>query len=327
MKNSNLKHQKGHNLYISVIIPVYNAASNLRRAVSSVLEQEVVNEIILVEDGSHDHSPEICASLAREFNPVVFYQHEDKLNHGAGATRNLGIKKARNGWIAFLDADDYYLPNRFDRVNQLIGEQNVQVDGIYECLGIAFENDQVKKEWIQKRSGTLLTTIFHAVPPDELLLSLLKGNNGSIHLNGLTVRKSCLEQVGLFSDHRISQDTYLILRLAATGKLVAGNIASPVAIRQVHTGNRITRSVQKNILAELQVAVDLREWLRRHPHNIDRKIVTALEERTIKLNTDLFVKNKTNADAVNLFYSLLKHPQLLFSKTGMKYMLAVLRIL
>ena len=101
-------------LNISVIIPVYNASAFLKKAVESAIQFEEVKEIILVEDGSTDHSLEVCEILENEFGAVKLFQHPDKGNHGAGATRNLGLEKATGDFIAFLDADDYYLPNRFE---------------------------------------------------------------------------------------------------------------------------------------------------------------------------------------------------------------------
>ena len=78
-------------LNISVIMPVYNAASFLRKAVESAVELNGVKEIILIEDGSTDHSLEICMELSSLFDKVKLFQHPDKGNHGAGASRNLGL--------------------------------------------------------------------------------------------------------------------------------------------------------------------------------------------------------------------------------------------
>ena len=85
----------------------------------SVLQLEDVKEILLIEDKSTDNSLEVCKKLENEFENVKLFQHPDKRNHGAGATRNLGLKMATADFVAFLDADDYYLPNRFDEEKKL----------------------------------------------------------------------------------------------------------------------------------------------------------------------------------------------------------------
>ena len=105
-------------LQISVIIPVYNAEKFIRRAVESAVILDVVKEIILVEDNSPDNALTICRKLEREYSKVLVFQHPDGQNRGAAASRNLGIIKASCELIAFLDADDFYLSNRFNAENK-----------------------------------------------------------------------------------------------------------------------------------------------------------------------------------------------------------------
>ncbi|GAF72464.1 unnamed protein product, partial [marine sediment metagenome] len=98
---------------VSVIIPVYNAERFVREAVESALAQEETAEIILVEDGSPDNCWDICQLLAVQHAKITAIRHADRKNHGAGASRNLGIRNSHCEYVAFLDADDLYLPNRF----------------------------------------------------------------------------------------------------------------------------------------------------------------------------------------------------------------------
>jgi len=93
---------------LSVIIPVYNGARYLGEALRSVCEQTVRPEqIIVVDDGSTDDP----ARIVETFPGVEMVRHE---NRGAGAARNTGLDQARNEWIAFLDADDIWCPNRLE---------------------------------------------------------------------------------------------------------------------------------------------------------------------------------------------------------------------
>ena len=98
---------------VSVIVPVYNAEEWLTDTVSSIVTQEYVHEVILSEDGSGDNSLAVCAALAEANPKVKLVRHPDGKNHGAGASRNLGVLNAQCDFIAFLDADDICLPNRF----------------------------------------------------------------------------------------------------------------------------------------------------------------------------------------------------------------------
>ena len=107
---------------ISVIIPVYNAENFIEKAVYSALNQPEVNEIILIEDKSKDNSLNICQKLANEHSIVKLLQHKDNLNHGAGASRNIGLIHAQYEYISFLDADDFFLPKRFLKTKQVFFE-------------------------------------------------------------------------------------------------------------------------------------------------------------------------------------------------------------
>ena len=90
---------------VSVIIPAFNRAELVRRAVDSVLAQRTTpDEIIVVDECSTDATPEVAGSLGAR---VI--RHEQ--NRGAAAARNTGLAEARNDWVALLDSDDEWLPN------------------------------------------------------------------------------------------------------------------------------------------------------------------------------------------------------------------------
>ena len=114
---------------ISVIIPVYNAAAFLEKAVESASQFEEVKEIILVEDRSTDNSLILCEKIAANNPKIKIYQHADFKNQGAAASRNVGLEKASQEFIAFLDADDYYLPNRFTTEHELF--ENEKIEGVF----------------------------------------------------------------------------------------------------------------------------------------------------------------------------------------------------
>lgn len=118
---------------------MYNAAEWPAEAVSSVVNQEYVHEVILSEDCTSDNSLAVCTALTINNPKVRLVRHPDGKNHGAGATRNLGVLNTQCDCIAFLDADDICLPNRFNVPMSLL-EQNPLVDGVYEAIGTMFQN-------------------------------------------------------------------------------------------------------------------------------------------------------------------------------------------
>lgn len=92
---------------ISVIIPAYNASPFLSEAIISVLSQECQpGEVIVIDDGSVDDT----AAIAMSFEPQI--RLLSQLNAGPGAARNLGVRNAHGKMIAFLDADDLWMPNK-----------------------------------------------------------------------------------------------------------------------------------------------------------------------------------------------------------------------
>ncbi|MGH9463241.1 MAG: glycosyltransferase family 2 protein [Vicinamibacteria bacterium] len=98
-----------HEPTVSVVIPCYNGAAFLRETLASVLAQtHPVLEVIVVDDGSTDDSAEIAAS----FGPPVRVIRQP--NQGESVARNRGVRESRGEWIAFLDADDAWLPNRIE---------------------------------------------------------------------------------------------------------------------------------------------------------------------------------------------------------------------
>lgn len=235
---------------LSVIIPVYNADSFLLKSVESALIQSEVSEIILVEDGSIDNSIDVCRNLEIQNSKVRFLCHENGENKGPGISRNLGIANAKGDFLAFLDADDYYLPDRFSKSVKFLLE-NPHVDGVYEVVGVEYHSvgskikhiermTKLKKNIAKKNLPIDHTGIETHLESDELFDHLLKTDQGWIHLNGLTLRRSALDGFRLFSNRFIGEDSDFIARLACERKLARIDCNEPVAIRGVHDENRIT---------------------------------------------------------------------------------------
>lgn len=97
-------------LEISVVIPTYNRAVLLERAIRSVLAQtRAVEEIIVVDDGSNDSTKKVIESL---YNDRVNYIYQP--NRGVSHARNIGIKNSTGNWVALLDSDDEWHPNKLE---------------------------------------------------------------------------------------------------------------------------------------------------------------------------------------------------------------------
>ena len=226
-------------LNISVIIPVYNAEKFLEKAVQSALQFEEVKEVLLIEDASPDQSLAVCEKLVSTDSRIKLYQHPDKGNHGAGASRNLGLDKATQEYIAFLDADDYYLPNRFDAERELF--KNEKIEGVFGAIGTEFLSEKGKEEFQKKFKNIELTTVKKPAEGKDVFYGLLGLNQDFgtfFSLIGMTMRKNTLR---FNPELRVHQDSDFIVKLSYHCYLKSGNITKAVAMRGVHDDNRITK--------------------------------------------------------------------------------------
>lgn len=298
---------------ITVVIPVYKAESFLRNAVASAFMQPEVSEVILVEDGSPDESLRICRTLAMEDGRVRLFQHPDGVNRGAGASRNLGISKATKPYIAFLDADDRFLPDRFAS-ERTIFPSVPDADGVYNAIGTNFL-DTSGREAFERTFGYALTTVKKSVEPEQLFDGLTGGINdfGHFSLDGVTLKREALNKITPWfnPDLRLHQDTEFLIRSAHHCRLYPGQLIEPVAERGVHEGNRITNNEARSWTRYMLYA-SLYRWAKQEgiagralEHFLYRSSLFRLK------GADTFVQRITACSAI------LAHPQL-FAKQPLR---------
>lgn len=131
---------------LSFIVPVYNVAPYLRKCVDSLLMQDYDDyEIILVDDGSTDNSPQICdefasPSFTNSLTHSVVIKVIHQANAGLSAARNTGILAARGEYICFVDSDDYWEPNVLGGLMEQVQRENLDV------LRFDYQNVRLKNE-------------------------------------------------------------------------------------------------------------------------------------------------------------------------------------
>lgn len=221
------------NFILSVIIPVYNCERFIEKAVMSAVQQAEVSEIVIVNDGSTDHSQQLLEELQSKYPIIKLYHHPNQSNQGRSASRNLGIQKATGNYIAFLDADDFYLENRFVN-DKKIFEENDQCNGVYNAVGFHFYREASLEELKRHK----IYTVTEKVKPELLFKALLYGKCGHFHIDGLTVEKSVFNATGLFNKELVvAEDTDMFWKMAIKCRLETGIIDQPLAIRGVHDSN------------------------------------------------------------------------------------------
>jgi cellulose synthase/poly-beta-1,6-N-acetylglucosamine synthase-like glycosyltransferase len=110
---------------VSVIMIFLNEETFIQESIESVIAQTYEHwELLLVDDGSGDRSSKIALEYADQYpNQIIYLDHPDHQNRGMSATRNLGIHHAKGEYIAFLDGDDVYLPNKLAQQVEIMQSQ------------------------------------------------------------------------------------------------------------------------------------------------------------------------------------------------------------
>ncbi|MCJ7934324.1 MAG: glycosyltransferase [Chryseobacterium sp.] len=306
---------------ISVIIPVYNAEKYISKAVESALQFAEVSEVILIEDQSPDNALKICQELAQKYDRIQLFRHPDKKNHGAGASRNLGIEKSSGDFIAFLDADDYFLPNRFDAEKELF--KNPKVDGVFNAIGTEYLTEKGKEEFQSNINDSDLLTVNYPAEGKEVfhgLLGLTHKRFGSFFtLDALTVRKSSLDTYHLRFNAalRLHQDSDFIFKLSYHCHLKSGIIDRPVAMRGIHDDNRITKIVKYSPQYNQKQHLfwnSLYEWSKILPLETNAARHIYLQKKAFELSG-----KKGLSKALSLLTTILKNPNILRTKYRFTY--------
>ena len=255
---------------ISVIIPVYNCLPFIERCIDCVLNQEFVNDIIVVDDGSTDGSYDWLLQKAKTDPKIKLFTHHDRQNMGRSATRNLALKNATNEWVAFCDADDYFLPNRFINSPREINEA---IDGLYGRIKTEYLSDELKKSFPEE-----VTEINAFVSPQYLLNFLILNDNQRFSLNALLVRKGLIIKVGGFDESLdTGEDTDLIWRMADVGILKKEKQKRFVAIRNIHGQNSFS---DQKLMAANKFRF-YKKWLNYKSTNISSKARNRLLKKVL----------------------------------------------
>lgn len=146
---------------LSIVIPVYQVENTLERCIKSVTEQTFTDiEVILVDDGSPDHCPELCEEWARHDKRIRVIH---KANGGLSSARNAGIDMARGDYITFVDSDDFLDINTYEQVMPLACQNDIVEYAIYWHYGsdeqqfLIFDDclyDKMEEYWLSAQAYT-----------------------------------------------------------------------------------------------------------------------------------------------------------------------------
>lgn len=213
--------------FFSIILPTYNRASFLTRSIGSVIEQSFQDwELIIIDDGSTDHTKEVVNSFN---DPRIQYFYQE--NSERSAARNKGIDQANSDWVCFLDSDDEYLPEHLEVINKCL-KSNYSPRFILTGNLIKNKNSQIKHPLINVDANVLV----------EIATKF-------VLMNSICIDRRILEQERFNVRYKIWEDTHLWLRIAAQYPVY--QIEEYTAIQHIHEQGTVVQGMKKISLIEV----------------------------------------------------------------------------
>ena len=186
---------------ISVIIPTYNRANLLPRAIESVLKQTFTNfELIIVDDCSIDNTTEVVKEFLKK-DKRIKYIRLNKNSGSAAYPRNIGIQRASGEYIAFLDSDDEWLPEKLEKQIQLFRNSSNNL-GFVGCNAIV----------IDKKSNKITE---YKTPQHGYVFKELLVNDFILNPSSILIKKKVFNKIGFFDENlKIGEDWDMWIRIA-----------------------------------------------------------------------------------------------------------------
>jgi glycosyltransferase involved in cell wall biosynthesis len=212
---------------VSIIIPTYNRATYVPRAIDSVLGQTYKNyEIIVVDDGSNDGTKEL---LQNKYADRIRYIYQN--NAGPAAARNTAINAARYELIAFLDSDDIWLPRKLEmQLPSMLDPQIVLSFTNSLCENSAHDGCLAIKELDHETNTKVI---------EYPLRFVIRISGYEALLSSWICKKEALRRIGNFDEGmRIAEDTAVLYKLAAEGSFAM--VCEPLLVKRIHYNEQLT---------------------------------------------------------------------------------------
>jgi glycosyltransferase involved in cell wall biosynthesis len=187
------------NMLVSVVIPTYNRAELVERAVNSVLSQTYPDlEVIIVDDASTDDTRDRIKIIQQFDRRIQYFRHDN--NRGAQAARNTGIQAAKGGYMAFLDSDNEWLPRKLERQMALFYRKADLLGVVYCSYWKVSADGEMLNEYVPRYRGSVYKQTLSEWLTDT---------------STIVVRKDILEKIHGFDENiHAFQEWDLCIRLA-----------------------------------------------------------------------------------------------------------------
>jgi glycosyltransferase involved in cell wall biosynthesis len=183
---------------VSIVTPFLNAGRFIQESIESVLAQTYDRwELLLVDDGATDASTSIARQYAAMHPEKIRYlAHDGRQNKGASAARNLGTRHAKGEYIAFLDADDVYLPRKLEEQVPLL-DAHPTVAMIYAATEYWFSwtgrAEDAARDWTWRKYGAEPNTV---IAPPRMLATFLRDGGTVPCMGSVLARRDAIDRVG-----------------------------------------------------------------------------------------------------------------------------------
>lgn len=212
-------------ILFSIIIPTYNRANTISRAIKSVVGQTYSNwELIIVDDGSTDNTLEVVRSYIDDRIKYFYKDHEER-----SVARNFGIDKSSGLYISFLDDDDYYMPEFLSEFYITIIESKSPV-AMFMCM-----------EYTETKGNKILNKIpeFLLVNPVRLLWNIQSS------IRPFAIHRDILKAEKFKTDCRFGEDFHLAIRIAVKFKFEF--ILKALSVNMIHSSQGTSYKFTKNL--------------------------------------------------------------------------------
>lgn len=275
---------------VDVIIPTHNCIY-IAEAIESVLNQTYKNlQVIVIDDGSNDNTSELIQAFLKKFPDKISYYYQEQ--QGPAAARNTGIKKSSNEYIAFLDADDIWLPDKIEKQLEVFN-QNPDIGFVYCDNYFIDKNEKIIKDYVRKVKlveGDILLDFFM----DFFLIT-----------SGIILKRICLKKTGLFDEAlEVGEDFDFFLRLAKNFR--AGVVKKKLYFRRVWLSSLSKQNFELNRIIDIQTLI---RFIKKNPSFYNKnvnKIKKRFSEFFINFGYD-YLDNGNNFKALKSFISAYKY--------------------
>jgi len=289
----------------SVIIPAYNAAAFIAQAIDSVLAQTwPAHEIIVVDDGSADATAQVVAG----YGDRVRYLRQE--NAGVSAARNAGARAATGDWLAFLDADDWYYPDRLKWHAEWI-ERDGGLDfltGDYDYrrpdgsrISGSMEVHASGRAMLAKAAGgdTVVMTA-------EELEPFVADHFGDTHTLSVP-RQTFLALGGYPTGYRVCEDVFFLVKLCAVSRRI-GVVCRPMAAYVIHAASATRRDPLRAQFDNVRTLTHMDKAAREFPHGVRRGVRVRLGQGRLNLAYALSKAGRRGAALKAVLPSLWENP-------------------